>query len=70
MRDITILELLKNNSRYSTYDQICSSFEKIGGSANDLVKLKYLYINYTNTNKNREINYDVLFFIIREYFKG
>ena len=70
LRDITILELRKNNSRYSTYDQICSSFEKIGGSANDLVKLKYLYINYTNTNKNREINYDVLFFIIREYFKG
>jgi hypothetical protein len=69
LRDIIILELRKNNFRYSTYDQICSSFEKIGGSANDLVKLKYFYINYRKTPKYNDIDYDNLFFIIREYFK-
>lgn len=52
-------------------DKITLAFDKINGDKNDLLKLKYFYINYLNRNKNEDIiNYDVLFFIIRDYFKS
>lgn len=66
-RDKIIPELRKKNFKGDKFDRICSAFEIIGGSKSDLLKLKYFYVNYRMTNE--DINYDNLFFIIKEYFK-
>lgn len=66
-RDKIIPELREKNFKGDKFNRICSAFEIIGGSRSDLLKLKYFYVNYRTTNE--DINYDNLFFIIKEYFK-
>ncbi len=69
LRNRIISELREKNFKGSKFNQICSAYENIGGCSNDLIKLKYFYVNYRNNSNYSDIDYDDLFFIIREYFK-